>query len=349
MHLVLAPDRLATLVRRPDGVAQASVRRVDRSEVQRAIGALRRALVTRGAAEVPAAALHALLLADAEPALAAARGAPLVLSLTGALRYVPFAALHDGRGWLVERHAVRMLAGASGASGASAAAPRGTGRGAPPPVPTAARIAGLGATRAHEGFPALPGVRAELEAIVRTTASPAGLLPGEIHLDEAFGAAALRQAVAGGFGFVHVASHFEFDPDDGRPSVLLLGDGTLLPLPRLAELDFRGVEQLTLSACDTASAGLGGTGAGPGGAEFEGLAALVQQRGARAVLATLWPVADASTVRLMQAYYGARGAGREGAEALRSAQLALLRGEGAAGRHAHPYFWAPFVLSTAGR
>jgi CHAT domain-containing protein len=96
----------------------------------------------------------------------------------------------------------------------------------------------------------------------------------------------------------------------------------------------------------------------------EGLGALVQRQGARAVIATLWPVADASTGILMQRFYRARQEtdGKNKAEALRQAQLLLLRGSADAveprrpslgsgdmpvprsSRYSHPFFWAPFIL-----
>jgi CHAT domain-containing protein len=75
------------------------------------------------------------------------------------------------------------------------------------------------------------------------------------------------------------------------------------------------------------------------GREFEGFGALVQNRGAKAVIASLWSVSDQSTARLMTAFYAARRTGLSKAAALQSAQLALL-----AGPDAHPYHWAPFIL-----
>jgi CHAT domain-containing protein len=112
------------------------------------------------------------------------------------------------------------------------------------------------------------------------------------------------------------------------------------------------------SACDTASGG-----AATDGREVESFGVLAQRQGAKAVLASLWPVADASTRQLMQEFYRLRGEG-EGmtkAEALRRAQLELLRGGAdarapagerrglsvgvaAQTRFSHPYFWAPFIL-----
>jgi CHAT domain-containing protein len=69
-------------------------------------------------------------------------------------------------------------------------------------------------------------------------------------------------------------------------------------------------------------------------------AALVQQRGVKAVIASLWPVADESTAPLKKAFYRARLEGRSKAAALQEAQLSLLH----ASPYAHPYHWAPFVL-----
>ncbi len=114
------------------------------------------------------------------------------------------------------------------------------------------------------------------------------------------------------------------------------------------------------AACNTATGG-----AGADGKEVEGFAVMAQRQGAKAVIASLWPVADRSTRVLMQDFYLRRStqAGIGKAEALRQAQVGLLRGDekvaevGKAGRgigvnlgiggktsHAHPYYWAPFIL-----
>jgi CHAT domain-containing protein len=114
-----------------------------------------------------------------------------------------------------------------------------------------------------------------------------------------------------------------------------------------------------LSACETAVGG----GKDANGMEIEGLGALVQKQGAKAVIATLWPVADESTGLLMQQFYRLRESGRlTKAEALRQAQLEFIQGKhqpGAAtaqrgldtpnapkpaSSYTHPYYWAPFIL-----
>jgi CHAT domain-containing protein len=233
------------------------------------------------------------------------------------------------------------------------------------------KVWGLGVTHRHdEGvdkFPALPMVGAELSAI----AGPNGILSGELMLDPAFDANALRDGLDRSFPIIHIASHFKFDPANADDSFLLLGDGNHLSLKQIGKMNFKNVELLTLSACETA---LGGPGSDSHGAEVESLGAIAQKRGARAVLATLWPVADSSTALLMRTLYQEHQQQQDKAEALRQAQLALLHGtiqvsslpetvRGAislagppqAAPHAsvpidpkapyaHPYFWAPFIL-----
>src|SRR6202048_4864473 len=97
------------------------------------------------------------------------------------------------------------------------------------------------------------------------------------------------------------------------------------PLAQIKKLPnlFGGVQVLTLSACNT---GVGDNTAD--GKEVEGFGVLAQRQGAKAVIASLWPVADASTSRLMQDFYRIRESapGITKLEALRQAQLGLLRG-----------------------
>jgi CHAT domain-containing protein len=309
--------------------------------------------------------LYQILVAPLAQDLRQAQATTLMWSLDGVLRYLPLAALHDGEQYLLERYRLAVFTPASATRLKDQ--PRSPWSGV-----------GFGVSKAHGSFPALPTVPDELRGVIRdsTQPNPAGVLPGLIHLDEAFTDAALRAALHQSPPVVHIASHFQLHPTDDTASVLLLGDGSHLPLAQLKTWPqpFQGVELLTLSACNTA---VGGTGAE--GKEVEGLAVLAQRQGAKAVVATLWPVVDVSTKELMQTFYRLRESqpGLPKVEALRQAQLALLRGHGppeASKRpesragvmvadassepggalprfspdpgapYAHPAFWAPFVL-----
>jgi CHAT domain-containing protein len=140
---------------------------------------------------------------------------------------------------------------------------------------------------------------------------------------------------------------------------------------------FRGVQLLTLSACDTAAQRPDSN-----GREVDAFAELAQRLGAGAVMASLWSVTDKSTALLMKGFYRNREGGKHNkAEALRKAQLELIhwnvegptdltkqgsattRRRGSADidlivdakyrvpfmpdrekPYAHPYYWSPFVL-----
>jgi CHAT domain-containing protein/Tfp pilus assembly protein PilF len=266
--------------------------------------------------------------------LEAAHAHILMWSLDGMLRYLPIAALFDGQEYMLQRYCNVEFTLASRT------------RLAATPTP-GWRALGMGVSKAEPGFVALPSVPEELRNIVRDENSKTGLgvLPGKVLLDAEFTADQLKDSLRVSYPVVHIASHFELQPASEDSSFLLLGDGSHLTLTELGLIPnlFSNVDLVTLSACNTA---VGLTNAS--GAEWESLGMIAQRKGAKAVIATLWPVADDSTKILMQQFYRVhemeRGISK--AEALRRAQLALLEGVGSSNpsRFAQPYFWAPFVL-----
>jgi CHAT domain-containing protein len=351
-------DKVEILVTTPE-ISVATEAPIKRAELNQMINAFRQTLISRADPLPQSQALYRLLIGPIEKYLQDARAQTLMLSLDDTLRYLPFAALHDGHGYLIERYALALVTEAARDHLVDRDANNNW------------KVWGLGVTRSHnEGvdkFPALPMVGAELSAI----AGPNGILNGELLLDPAFDAAALRDGLDRSYPIIHIASHFKFDPANADDSYLLLGDGNHLSLKQIGKMNFKSVELLTLSACETA---LGGPGSDSHGAEVESLGAIAQKRGARAVLATLWPVADTSTALLMRSLYEEHQQHQDKADALRQAQLALLHGTiqvselpetvrsaiSLAGPpktmsgpkmpvdpkapYAHPYFWAPFIL-----
>jgi CHAT domain-containing protein len=241
-------------------------------------------------------------------------------SLDGNLRYLPMAALHDGKQYLIERYNHVVFTRADRGRLLRAVSPRWTGL-------------GLGSSQAHTvellgdsiTFNALPGVTEELRALFRRKESPGGLLDGEVLPDSEFTKAKMLSALKQKRPLVHISSHFSFRPGDEARSFLLLGDGTVMTLEEMKQYAdlFAGVELLTLSACNTAAQQPGAN-----GREIDGFAELAQRLGAGSVMATLWPVADNSTPWLMREFYQTRqnAIGLTKAEAFRRAQLALLNG-----------------------
>jgi CHAT domain-containing protein len=90
---------------------------------------------------------------------------------------------------------------------------------------------------------------------------------------------------------------------------------------------------VALPACRT---GLGNELAGEG---VMSMGRAFQYAGAKSVLMSLWSVAEASTVRLVEAFFTHVKDGRDRREA-----LALARREIRAGGYDHPFFWAAFIL-----
>ncbi|MEO5881993.1 MAG: tetratricopeptide repeat protein [Caldimonas sp.] len=329
LHYVVAQNRVAIIVTTAE-VQIAREARIDATDLNRKVLEFRQSIAARRDVTGQAKELYRLLVGPVADDLRQSGAHTLLLSLDGTLRYLPFAALNDGRRWLAETYSLSIYTEAARSQLARQPQKEWT-------------MTGLGLTHAVPGFAALPAVREELEGIRRSG------MPGDVYLDEEFTADRLRDVLAGSRPVMHIASHFQFRPGTYANSFLVLGNGQRLTLQEIRDrrMRFSSVELLTLSACDTAMGG----GLDETGAEVEGFGALAQQQGARAVLATLWPVADGSTSRFMQVVYGGRQANRQlsTAEALRQAQLSFLRTTAKSPgkpdpRLAHPFYWAGYVL-----
>jgi CHAT domain-containing protein len=134
---------------------------------------------------------------------------------------------------------------------------------------------------------------------------------------------------------IHLATHGRARLDAPLFSHLRLADGDMTALDCFElELDCALV---TLSACESGQADIA-----PGD-EPIGLPRALLYAGARSVLQALWRVDDATTAQLMDRFYTGLRRGEGRAEALRAAQLEVLRAESNNSRR-HPFFWAPLVL-----
>jgi CHAT domain-containing protein len=298
--------------------------------------------------------LYKLLISPIEKDLAGAQAQTLVWSLDDALRYIPMAALYDGRQYLVERYQNVEITTAS--------------IGNLKDEPKVAIWSGLamGVSKDYAGLGALDAVPGELKSVVHTDAVPDshGPLPGTILLNDAFTETGMEDALRKRPPLVHIASHYKFAPGNDTQSYLLLGgkdiggEGyrlTLADITREKALDFKGVELLTLSGCQTAL----GSNAG-NGLEIDSLGIAAQRNHAKAVMASLWEVEDSSVGQLMSTFYKTwiTTPGMIKAEALRRAQLSLLHGtnpipattpqsssaNATTAPYSNPYYWAPFIL-----
>ncbi|MGD0789387.1 MAG: tetratricopeptide repeat protein [Terracidiphilus sp.] len=307
----------------------------------------------------PAQELYKILIGPVKADLDQAHAGTLVWSLDGVLRYVPMAALYDGKQYLVESYNSVTIT------------PDSIPNLAAEPDVSKLSVAAMGISRQFEqDLPPLPAVILELEGIVKDAGVPGakGVLPGTILLDGQFTERAMESQLGGQHTVVHIASHFVFKPGSDKESYLLLaGKDASAAGFHLTVADFRNdpnlelddTDLLTLSACDT-----GMSSSAANGREVDGLGTAAQRKGAKTVISSLWGVNDESTGELMADFYRRWAAGHgkvEKVEALRQAQLDLLLGKAGAnsdarGRgfepagpdaqanFAHPYYWAPFVL-----
>ncbi len=300
--------------------------------------------------------LYDLLISPVEKDLnqLKAKNLNLMVSLDGTLRYIPLAALFDGNQYLTEKYNLVLY------NMAARKMPRKEERQQP-------RVAGLGASEAVGGFPALTSVPEELDAIIKEEdeSDIRGVLPGKVFLDRDFTKKKLTEILEADYPIVHIASHFSYQLEN-KKSFLLLGNGDPLTIKDLesSRYPLQHLELLVLSACETAVEGKDAL-----GREIESLATFAEKEGADAILATLWSVADTSTAKFMELFYVLRNQkGLSKVEAIRKAQLIFLHGDqdmdanepihrGAAvaddeggftppanAPYAHPFYWAPFVL-----
>lgn len=254
-------------------------------------------------------ALHAAVWA---PLVEALGTVPRVVVVPhGPLHYLPFAALHDGTGWLVERHALSMAPSTAWALEALAVPSR-------PPQ----RVLALGF-----GGDGLAHVEAEAQAVAQ------GFTEARLLVGDAATQAALRESSAEA-DVLHLACHAHFRADNPMFSALELADGPLA-LHATPSLGLQA-QLVTLSACETGLSHLA-----PGN-EAIGLVRGFLLAGVRTVLASAWAVDDAATAELMRAFYQRLRAGDGAAQALAGAQRQL------AGAGAHPFHWAAFALHGRG-
>ena len=183
---------------------------------------------------------------------------------------------------------------------------------------------------------ALPGSRAEVAAIGRIFGTQARVLVGPQATESAFRMFAPDQ------GIVHLATFGVLNKRNPLFSFVELGPGGnqdgRLEVHEVFGLTLNA-RLLVLSACQTGLAA-GALADVPPGDDWVGLVNGFLYAGVSNVMATLWPVADVATARLMERFYTELAAGRSEAEALALAQRAAVHNSATV----HPFFWAGFTL-----
>ena len=235
----------------------------------------------------------------------------------GALHYLPFNALHDGREYLIDRYRLRLLPSAS-------IMPylRGTRAG------KAGTLLAFGNPDLGDRRYDLAHAQTEAQAIIKVVPGARALVRKEAT-ETAF------KQQGGNYAYIHFASHGEFNADAPLNSALLLAkdsanDGTLT-VGELYSMRLNA-DLVTLSACET------GLGKIANGDDVVGLTRGFLYAGSRSIVASLWKVDDEATAYLMTRFYQSlKGTSKR--EALRLAQIETRK------KYSHPYYWAAFQLT----
>ncbi len=266
----------------------------------------------------PVQQVYDWLIRPAEADLTASGIKTLVFVLDGYLRNLPMAILYDGEQFLVEKYNIAL------APGLQLVAPK-------PLSQVKLKVLTAALSEARQGFPALPGVKREIQEI--STQMPTNGL-----LNQQFVSGQLQALIKEvSYPIVHLATHGQFS-SNAADTFIVTWDQKV----NVKEFDQllrsrtggkqQAIELLVLSACETAS--------GDSRAAL-GLAGAAIRSGARSTVATLWQVNDESTAIFMAEFYRQLALPKSTkAEALRNAQLTLLNNP----LYKNPYFWAPFIL-----
>jgi CHAT domain-containing protein len=240
----------------------------------------------------------------------------LIIVPHGALHYLPFNVLSDGKGYLIERHNIRLL-----------------------PSSSIIKYLRLSKTPKHSsilvfgnpdlGNPDYDLKYAQNEAIeVAKSVAKSRLFLRQQATETAF------RKYGKDFNYIHFATHGKFDPDDSLKSAILLsGDSEnngVLTTDKLYSIRI-DADLVTLSACET------GLGKISNGDDVVGLTRGFLYAGSTAVVATLWKVDDQATSDLMRQFYDNLSR-YDKREALIQAQLQIKS------RYAHPFYWAAFQI-----
>jgi CHAT domain-containing protein/Tfp pilus assembly protein PilF len=290
--------------------------------------------------------LYSLLLGPASAELQSRTN--LVIVADGPLWGLPFQALEPSRRhYLIERYAVSYAPSLTALREMSRRADNSSGNAARPQTLLALGNPALSTQTTSEikeafmdaDLAPLP----QAEAQVRELAKLYGLDHSKIYT----GAEATEdrlKAEAPAARVLHIAAHGIVNDASPLYSQLVLSRGAgsqddgLLEAWEIMNMDLKA-DLVVLAACDTAG---GRYGAGEG---MIGLSWAFFIAGCPTTVVSQWKVEAESTSRLMVAFHHNLRSGLTTAEALRRAELKLLKSEP---RYRDPFYWAPFVVIGAG-
>ncbi len=293
----------------------------------------------------PSQQLYQWMIAPMEADLESQEIQNLVFLVDPGLRSLPFAALQDGKKFLIEKYSVGLMPSLTLTNTRYVDI-----------KPLKVLALGVSEFSGFSELKDLPAVPVELASVLGTWKSGEELLNNRATLTNL---KALRSRES--FRIIHLATHADFKTGPAGESYIQLWNDRLR-LDQIRQLGWNDppVELLVLSACRTAL--------GDEQAEL-GFAGLALQTGVKSAIASLWYVSDAGTAAMMTELYEYLKTAPIKAEALRQVQADMASGkifikdgklQGLKNVNtlnlppesinlpdqplSHPYYWAAFTM-----
>ncbi len=319
LYPLILGDRLEIILFSPNTFPISRTVKISQKELETLVIDFRAGLLDAGSEDVkePAAQLYKLLIKPIEAELIQAKATTILYAPDGILRYIPIAALYDGKQWLAEKYRINNLIAYSLFDFAP-------NQKIQPNI-----LAGAFGGKSGEkkfGQTGLPATLKEVQAIANSFNNSVTLI------EENFS----RQAIESKFknhNTLHLATHAEFNIGVPDNSFIIFGNGDKVRLNEITDWQIPNIDLIVLSACQTGVGKLGD------GVEILGFGYQVQKAGAKQAIASLWKVDDEGTQALMEAFYGElKKDDVTSTEALHRAQVALIKSP----QYNHPNYWSAF-------
>ncbi|WP_434684533.1 CHAT domain-containing protein [Pseudanabaena minima] len=306
LYPLILGDRLEIILFSPNTLPISRTVKISQKELETLVTDFRSGLLDSGSEDVkePAAKLYNILIKNVEAELTKAKTTTILYAPDGQLRYIPLAALYDGKHWLAEKYRINNLIAYSLFDFS-------------PNLKIQPNIlAGAFGGKANEkkfGQIGLPATLREVQAITNSFDNSVTLIEDQFS----------RQAIEAKFknhNILHLATHAEFNIGVPDNSFIIFGNGDKIRLNEITDWQIPNIDLIVLSACQTGVGKLGD------GVEILGFGYQVQKAGAKNAIASLWKVDDAGTQALMEAFYSELKKGDiTSIEALHRAQVALIK------------------------
>ncbi|MCL1492084.1 MAG: tetratricopeptide repeat protein [Pseudanabaena sp. Salubria-1] len=319
LYPLILGDRLEIILFTPNTIPISRTVKISQEELATLVTEFRGALLDSSNEDVkePAAQLYKLLIKPIETELIQAKATTILYAPDGILRYVPIAALYDGKQWLAEKYRINNLIAYSLFDFS-------------PNLKIQPNIlAGAFGGKSNEkkfGQFGLPATIREVQAIANSFQNSVTLIEDQFS----------RKAIESKFqdhNILHLATHAEFNIGVPDNSFIIFGNGDKIKLNEITDWQIPNIDLIVLSACETGTSTLGN------GVEILGFGYQVQKAGAKNAIASLWKVNDEGTQALMEAFYRELKKGdATPTEALHRAQIALIKSP----KYNHPNYWSAF-------